>query len=42
MDAHVEDTPEVEQAWADEAGLSHRLLLVATDVLRSGALGITG
>lgn len=42
FDARIEDDPGVKQAWANEADLCHRLLSVATDVLRSGALGITG
>jgi hypothetical protein len=42
LDARVEDDPDVQEAWANEADLCHRLLSVATDVLRSGALGITG
>jgi len=42
LDARIDDDPDVEQAWANEADLCHRLLTVATDVLRSGALGITG
>jgi hypothetical protein len=42
LDARVEDDPDLEQSWANEANLCHRLLSVANDVLRSGALGITG
>lgn len=30
------------QSWAEEADLCHRLLTVATNVLRTGALAITG
>ncbi|MFC7247497.1 hypothetical protein ACFQO7_33975 [Catellatospora aurea] len=41
LDARVEDDPDVVQAWADEADLCHRLLKVAVDILRTGALGIT-
>ncbi|MBV1853881.1 hypothetical protein [Catellatospora tritici] len=40
LDARIED--DAEQAWADEADLCHRLLSVATDVLRTGALGVAG
>lgn len=42
LDARIEDDPDVEQSWAEEADLCHRLLVTATDVLRSGALGVTG
>jgi len=42
LDVRIDDDPDVEQAWANEADLCHRLLSVANDVLRSGALGITG
>jgi len=42
LDARVEDDPAVVQAWANEADLCHRLLTVAHDVLRTGALGVTG
>ncbi|WP_329518734.1 hypothetical protein [Spirillospora sp. NBC_01491] len=42
LNARIDDDPDVKQAWANEADLCHRLLSAATDVLRSGALGITG
>jgi hypothetical protein len=42
LNARVADDFDAWQPWADESVLCHRLLTVATDVLRTGALAITG
>ena len=41
LDVRIPDDFDTWQRWAGESDLCHRLLQSATDVLRTGALGLT-